>query len=304
MSPSAVVPEPLREGDQVAVVAPAGPVKPDRLVAGVAHLERWGLTVQVMDHVLDSGPLSYLAGDDSQRSKDLQQAWLNDSYRAIFCARGGFGSSRLLDHLDWTQMRGADPKWLIGSSDVTALHEAFAVHLGVASAMGPMVASELFAEAGMDDTSLVALHDFLFRGTQSLRVELAGPTISPGVATGPLVGGNLAVLASTIGTRESVSASDAVVLLEEVAEQPYRVDRLLTQLRRSGWLDRVRGIALGDFVDCGEVWPVLEERLGDLGIPVVAGLEVGHGSIQRTVPIGLEVELRADARELRVLHRR
>ncbi len=292
------VPRALRQGDEVAIVAPAGPVDQGRLAQGVARLRTWGLEVTVMPHVVDSGPLGYLAGHDQDRASDLQAALQSPSVRAVICARGGYGSSRVIDLVDWPTLASAEPTWLVGSSDITALHEAVAHHLGMASILGPMAASEMFTAATPDDASVVALRNLLFGESGPVLLTADGPVMTPGTATGVLRGGNLTMLASSIGTPESVNADGAIVVLEDVSESPYRIDRLLTQLRRSGWFDGVRGVALGSFIDCGDVQPVLRDRLSDLDVPVVAGFGIGHGPIQLSVLLGLNVQLDAVAGSL------
>ena len=176
----------------------------------------------------------------------------------------------------------------------TALHEAFGLRLGVVTVYGPMVASELFATAGDHDPSVRSLRQVLFDGIQTVELQGRGPGIAPGKAQGTLVGGNLALLASSIGTAESVPARGAIGFLEDVGEAPYRVDRMLTQLIRSGWFADVRGVALGTFVDCGDVLPVLRDRLAGLGVPVARGFAVGHGPRQLSLPLGALARLDAD----------
>ena len=297
-------PPALAAGDVVGVVAPSSPVMADRLSAGVHVLERWGLRVRVGDHVLARAHDDILAGSDDQRARDLEQAWTAPDVRAVFCARGGYGAERLIDHLDWTAMAAAGPKVLVGSSDVTALHTVWGRRLGLVTLFGPMTASELFAGDGADEPSREFLRDLLFTPATVDRVVAEGPCPATradlGQAVrGRLVGGTLSLVAAAIGTPDSTPARSAVAFLEDVGEQPYRIDRLLTQLLRSGWFDAVRGVALGSFHDCGDVAAVVEDRLGPLGIPVVAGFPVGHGHRQLTLPLGLDVELVPRRGELR-----
>ncbi|GGT27441.1 LD-carboxypeptidase [Nonomuraea spiralis] len=274
----------MQQGDTVAIVMPSGPPRADQLGRGVERLAALGLKVLVGTHALDRQGLDYLAGEDAARAADLQAAWCDPAVSVVFCGRGGYGAARLLDLLDWDAMRAARPKVLIGSSDITALHNAFAIELGVPTLHGPMPACDLMAaEQGPEPLTW-----------ESLRAALAGEStivrgdrvLSPGRAEGVLTGGNLSLLASMCGTRHQPSFDGKLVLLEDIGEEPYRIDRMLTQLLQAGAFAGVRGIALGSWVDCGDPYPVLADRLAPLGVPVVAGLPVGHGSPQMSVWLG------------------
>ncbi|WP_426247012.1 S66 peptidase family protein [Nocardioides sp. LHG3406-4] len=286
----------LREGDKVAVVSPSGPVLPDRLEAGCEILRAWGLEVEIAPHVLDVHPeLDYLAGTDRARAEDLQAAWLDPSVAGVLCARGGYGVQRMVDLLDWSAMRDADPKVFAGFSDITALHAAFASELRVATLHAPMVAVMSFVEAG--HTADLA-HAMLFDPESQLCLTSAtAQTLVPGVARGVTVGGCLSLLASEPGTPHARrSAAGGIVLLEDVGEDRYRLDGFLTHLLRSGWFDGVTGIALGSWLDCEDgVRELMLDRLGGLGVPVVWELGFGHGTPSLTVPLGVPATLDADA---------
>jgi muramoyltetrapeptide carboxypeptidase len=288
-------PRRLVQGDRVAVVAPSGPLEPDRLARGCRVLESWGLEVVVGAHVLDRD--RHLAGRDEDRAVDVQQAWCDPSVAAVLCARGGSGATRLLDLLDWAAMRQAEPKVFVGYSDATALHEGLATHLGIASLLGPMPAALPFGGEHPDGPSLDHLHRTLFAPEQVQVLRDAGTICATGGrATGVTVGGTVALLASTVGTPESRPAKGGIALLEDITEPAYRLDNLLTQLLRSGWFDGVRGIVLGTWVDCGDdAVETVCARLDGLGVPLLAGLPFGHGVPQLTVPLGVEAELDADA---------
>ncbi|MGX7828249.1 S66 peptidase family protein [Actinokineospora sp. 24-640] len=287
-------PSRLREGCTVAVVAPAGPVEADLLAAGVAALESWGLAVRVGEHVLDRHPtLPYLAGRDADRARDLQDAWCDPQVDAVLCARGGYGSQRMVDLLDFAALAQAGPKVFAGSSDVTALHAAFA-GLDVVTLFAPMVAGALF-----DAEAREHLRATLFEPESTLL--LRGPhaaTAEHGVAEGVTCGGTLSLLAADLGSLDATPPPDgSILLLEDVGEDPYRVDRLLTQLLRAGWFTGVSGIALGSWSGCGQphqIYDVVADLLGGLGVPMVWELGFGHCPGQLTIPLGVHARLDAD----------
>ncbi|EQD87544.1 peptidase U61 [Saccharopolyspora erythraea D] len=297
-------PHRLGPGDAVAVVAPAGPVPAEPLEAGLAQLQEWGLRVVVGKHVRERHPrLDYLAGADADRAADLQQAWCDPEVRAVLCARGGYGSTRILDHLDWDRMSAAGPKVLVGSSDVTALHQAFATQLGLVTVFGPMPATGAFTD---DPAAREHLRRTLFEPQSVTIVTRSGAdALVPGRARGVTYGGNLSLVASALGAPDAPTPPErGLALLEDVTEDPYRLDRYLTQLLRAGWFDRAGGIALGSWTGCGpleEVRAVMSDRLGPLGIPIVWELGFGHCDAQRTIPLGVAAELDTDARRLSIL---
>lgn len=284
-----IVPPMPRPGDQVAVVAPAAPGDPDKLDAGVAWLRDLGFEVRLGKHVHDR--FGYLAGDDASRAADIQDAWCDPEIAAVLCARGGYGAVRVLDLLDWPALAAATPKPLHGSSDITALHVAFGDRLGVTTSYGPMVGNVL---ADPDPESAAATRTALLGVPDPV---IGGYPLVPGRVTAPLTGGNLSLLVSLLGTPYAPSpARGRIVLLEDIGEVPYKLDRMLTQLRLSGWLDGVAGLALGSWTNCGDpmrVRSVLAERLAGLGVPIVAGLPIGHGRPQHTVTLGARARLDA-----------
>lgn len=288
-------PPALQVGDLVRVAATSGVVPPQSLARGQALLESWGLRVRRGAHVLAAHPtLDHLAGPDEDRAADFTDAWLDPDAAAVMVARGGFGSQRILDLLDWRRLAEAGPKLFIGFSDVTALHQAIAARLGLVTLHGHVVTSLGSAEP--------ASAEFLRRlamEPESIVELLAGcsVTVVPGQATGVLTGGNLSLLAAEVGTRFSRSGRGGIVVLEDAGEPAYRVDRLLTQLLRAGWFDGVAGLVIGSFTDCGppeEVEAVLHARLVPLGVPMVAGFDVGHTPTMVSVPFGVRAALDAD----------
>ncbi|MFF8316963.1 LD-carboxypeptidase [Streptomyces bobili] len=290
-------PSRLAPGARVAVVAPSGPVVEERLQAGLDLLRGWDLDPFAAPHVLDRhGELGYLAGTDAERAADLQRAWCDPRVDAVICARGGYGAQRVVDLLDWDAMRAAGPKVFLGFSDSTTLHEAFAVRLGLVTLYGPVAAGIDFVKNARAQEHLRAT---LFAPETVRTLTSDGTALAPGRARGVTLGGCLALLATGYGTPHTrPGARGGLLLLEDVGERPYTVDRALTQLLRTGWLDGVAGIALGSWAQCGpyeELRPVLADRLGGLGVPVVEELGFGHCDGALTVPFGVTAELDADA---------
>lgn len=286
---------PVRPGDTVVLVACSGPVDADALDGGVEVLESWGLRVRIGGSVRARHPrLGYLAGSDSDRARDFQQAWLDPDVAAVISARGGYGSQRMLDLVDWEAVRRAPATAFVGSSDATAVHAAVAAHVGSPTVLASMPATAYFDEVAAEHLRLALFEPHTPRPLPSPRAE----TLRGGRARGRLVGGNLTVLAASVGSTESCSARDAIVVLEDVDEEPYRIDRMLTQLLRAGWFDGVAGLALGSWTDCGGdcavVRDVLCERLEPLGVPMVWRVNVGHHPGALALPLGVPVELDAD----------
>ncbi|TVT30005.1 LD-carboxypeptidase [Amycolatopsis rhizosphaerae] len=289
----------LEPGDTVALVTPAGPVPVEVLDRAAAALAAWGLVVR-RPRTPGTGVPPYLADGDESRAADFQAAWLDPAVAAVIAARGGYGTQRMLDLVDWSALRVAGPKPFAGSSDITALHQAIATHLGWPTLFSPMPAGTFW-----DDEASEGLRRMLF-GPAAPVVLPAAEALSPGIARGPLTGGNLSLLAAGLGTPEQRGATGAIVLLEDVEEQPYRLDRMLTQLLRAGWFDGVAGIALGSWTGCGEpeaVRAVMLDRLCPLGVPILWDLRFGHLPGAATLPLGGEAVLDATTLHLTVTSR-
>ncbi|WP_129305732.1 LD-carboxypeptidase [Streptomyces sp. L2] len=294
-----VRPARLAPGARVAVVATSGPVPEERLQAGLDVLRGWDLDPVAAPHALDRHPeFGYLAGTDAGRAADLQNAWCDPAVDAVLCARGGYGAQRLADLLDWEAMRAAGPKVFVGFSDLTVLHEAFATRLGLATLHGPMA-------AGLDliknERAQEHLRATLF-APETVRTITAtgGGALVPGRARGVTLGGWLTLLASELGLPHARrSARGGLLCLEDVGQETHHLDRCLTQLLRSGWLDGVRGVLLGSWQDCAgyaeEIRPLLADRLGTLGVPVAENVGFGHCDGALTIPFGAAAELDAEA---------
>ncbi|MCX4830403.1 LD-carboxypeptidase [Streptomyces sp. NBC_01016] len=289
-------PERLAPGARVAVVAPSGPVPEEALQTGLDILRGWDLEPIVAPHVLDAHEeFDYLAGTDADRAADLQRAWCDPGVDAVLCARGGYGAQRMVDLLDWDAMRAAPPKVFVGYSDITALHEAFAVRLGVSTLHGPMVATADFLKNPRAQEHLRAT---LFE-PETVRVISAGEgrgVLVPGTARGVTLGGCLSLLAADLGAAGArTSVRGGLLCLEDVGEEAYRIDRYLTQLLRGGLLDGVTGILLGSWSDCDPLRALFADRLGGLGVPVAEDFGFGHCEGSLTLPLGVAGQLDAEA---------
>lgn len=284
-------------GKPTAVAAPAGsfarPVFEDGL--RLLHELAPEITLRVDPEVhMRRG---YLAGEDWQRAGHLERLMADPGLAAVVCARGGFGSSRLLPLIDLERMASLGG-CLIGFSDITALSLALAAH-GLVTLHGPVMTQV----ARLDQASL-AEFIALLSGHRPWPAELAGRPLSSGRAQGPLLGGNLTMLCHLLGTPYLPDLSGAIIFLEEVNEPPYRLDRLLTQLELAGVWEQAAGLALGSMSsedqDPAELWGVLVNRLARLPLPVAAGLPFGHGSRNRLLPVGAMAELDGEAGLLKV----
>ncbi len=273
------------------VFAPSGNFDPSRLEAGLAWVRSKGL-----EPVLSPGlgrRHRYLAGDDELRLSDLIWALTDPGLDAAWMARGGYGLTRLLHRVPWAAV---PPRPVLGFSDATALFSGMWA-AGVGQPVHAPVLQSLVGHS--DEASRHALEGLLFGGQGA---SWSGRRLVEGDAVGPLVGGNLCTLASLAGTAHSLACRGCILLLEEVGERPYRVDRLITQLIRAGTLDGVNGVVLGELSDCTERgepgWDaglILAERLRELGVPVLAGMPVGHGASNHAFPWGVEARLEGDS---------
>ena len=294
-------PAPLAAGDVVTVVAPSGPFDADRVRAGAAIVESWGLEVRYGQHALGSHKrLSYLSADDRTRAADFTAAWTDPATSAVWAARGGYGAQRMVDMVDFDRLRAAGPKHLVGFSDITALHTRVGRELGQVTIHGPVVASLTQLN---DAPSVAQLQKLLLRHAEPGTLLARGPSVHRGLAQGRLVGGNLSLVASDLGI-EPIPAEPRVAVFEDVAEDGYRIDRMLTQLLRAGWFNRVVGIVIGDFAESAEptlVEHVVADRLDVLGVPILRGARVGHGVRNLALPLGAQVRLDATAGNAAVL---
>lgn len=287
------LPSLLKSGDLVQVIAPSGRLK--EFSAFEKGLEIWrarGYQIQLASHWNASE--GYLAGTDTQRRQALLEAWENPHCKAIVCARGGYGSARLLEDWQWKSVSASSPKWMIGFSDITGLLWSLAKE-EIASLHAPVLTT-LGSEPHW---SVQRLFNYLEGG---LLPPLKGLGWEGGRATGTLLPANLSVATHLLGTSLQPSLDGVILALEDVGEAPYRVDRFVTQWRLMGAFKGVKGIALGRFSQCDlpasssswTVAQVLRDRLGDLNIPIVSDLPFGHDGENAALPVGTQVSLDGD----------
>jgi muramoyltetrapeptide carboxypeptidase len=304
----------LRPGDVVGLVAPAGFSDDlEELEQIKGTIAGMGLVPKVGEHVLTR--YGYLAGTDVQRAADLNAMYADKDVRAVFAVHGGWGSARILPHLDWKTIR-ANPKLLIGFSDVTALHLAFAAQAGFPTIHAPNAAN------GWQEQTWNSFWSLAFQGGTPLLLNPdPGPdtllqerwrtaTIRGGKASGRLLGGNLSVLAALVGTPYLPDFSGAILFIEDTGEAEYRIDRMLTQLGQAGILRRVAGVVFGQCTGChidvpdysGFTLPqVLAQHLVPLGVPAFSGALIGHIANQFALPVGVRAEIDAGAGSIRIL---
>lgn len=302
----------LRQGDTVGLIAPASSDDdPAHLEAALATVRGMGLVPRLGTHVSDR--FGYLSGTDRDRAADVNAMFADNAVRAVFAIRGGWGGARILPLLDWDLIR-AHPKLLVGSSDTTALHLAFAARAGFATIHAPNVANR------WDMISWASFWRLAFTGETPLLGQEDGPdrtlprwqttTIRPGKATGRLLGGNLTVLSTLMGTPWLPDFTGAILFLEDVGEAEYRIDRMLNQLALAGVLGKVAGVVFGQCTRCTSGYPdyagftvpqILEQYLAPLKVPAFTGANIGHVANQLSLPVGVRVEIDADAGTIRLL---
>ena len=280
----------LKPGDTIGIVAPAGPFDPKIFLQGLSTVESLGFRTRVSDEIFDK--TGYLAGNDAQRARLVNRLFKDPTINAIVCARGGFGSLRILPLVDFDVIR-KNPKVFIGFSDITALLTAITTRGGLVSFHGPVVTTLAEASQITRKSLLGAISS-----DRPLEVEpAAGVVMRAGRAQGPLIGGNLTTLCHLLGTPFEPRFKHRILLLEDRGEALYRIDRMLCQMKLAGCFEGVAGLVLGSFEGCGSldgVFQVFEEHFRDISVPILAGFDVGHGEQNLTMPLGIDAILDTD----------
>jgi len=303
-----IKPKPLRRGDTIGLVGISGALhEPEtRFEKMLEAIDALGYKVIVADSCREE--YGYLSGTDASRAKGLNQMFRDDRVDAVVCMRGGYGVTRMLDRVDFDAIR-ANPKLLLGYSDITALHTAIHEKVGMVTIHGPMpdrgwMEFDDFSRRSM----LRALTSTDPLGTLYNPEGMTPQCIVPGRCEGQLVGGNLSLIAALCGTPYQLNTEGKVLLLEDVGEYVYRLDSMLTQLRLAGMFERCAGVVLGGFTDCKEEYERyalhLEDVIRDIivpaGKPVLANLSIGHTPVKITVPLGVNCAVDAEAGTLTI----
>ncbi len=300
----------LKFGDTIGFIAPSGAVRTEGAIErAVEETNRMGFKVKLGQSA--GQKYGYLSGTDEVRAADINAMFADDEVDAIVCLRGGYGAMRILDQIDY-DLIARHPKIFMGFSDITALHIALLEKCSLATFHGPMAAAN-WSGKPLDDFSLASMYRALMHAEPA--GELANPegypkqTVNPGQTEGQLVGGNLMLIASSLGTPWEIDTKGRIIFIEEIGERTYCVDRMLTQLRLAGKFNDCAGVVFGDFADCPVEYPefglTLEEVIRDVvapcGKPIFTGLRCGHCSPKLTLPFGVKCRMDADKCTLTVL---
>ncbi|TFB21075.1 LD-carboxypeptidase [Filobacillus milosensis] len=299
------LPKSLNEGDTVGIIAPASPPNINNLEKALPFLESLGLKVKLAPYVKEVQ--GYLAGSDQQRLLDLHQMFEDESVDAIFCAGGGYGTGRLASMIDYEFIKKY-PKIFWGYSDITYLHTAIRQRTGLVTFHGPMLASDI----GKEDFHSISAQSFnqLFEPTTLDYNETISPleVISEGEATGEIVGGNLSLLVSTLGTPFEIDTKDKLLFVEDIDEAPYRIDSFLSQLKHAGKIAEAKGVIIGDFNNCipkndrpsWSLEDVFQDYFSSLSMPVIKGFKIGHCQPHFSIPLGTRATLSSTHKTLTV----
>lgn len=294
----------LKPGDTIGLIGPSGAVRKEGAVGrAVEYMKQLGFNVKLGESA--NARYGYLSGTDEVRARDLNAMFADPQVDAIVCTRGGYGTMRMLDMLDYDVIR-ANPKIFVGFSDITALHIAFLEKCGLVTFHGPMATmwNDEFPDGFTQDAFYRAVMYAAPLGElRNAPGYHARETVNPGSAEGLLVGGNLSLIAGTIGTPYELDTKGRILFIEEIGERTYCVDRMLTQLRLAGKFEDCAGIVFGDFNDCPVEYPefglTLEQVIRDIaapcGKPIFTGLQAGHVSPKLTLPFGVRCRMDADA---------
>jgi len=286
----------LVAGDIIAIAAPSSPFEKESLYRGISVLEEMGFRVMIPDGLFERE--GYLAGTDRHRAEILHQLFADNRVKAIICARGGFGAMRILPLLD-TEMIRNNPKIFVGYSDITALLCVLYSQCGVTVFHGQMVEKLADSDPKTRESLRMALT------SEKLPVIKAenGAAIRGGIAKGKVIGGNLSVLCHLMGTRFMPDFNGRILFLEDRNEAAYRIDRMLTQMKLAGCFQNIAGLVLGHFEDCGkseDIVKIINDIFQENKIPILWGLEAGHGLPNLTIPMGIDAVLDADGLTLNI----
>jgi muramoyltetrapeptide carboxypeptidase len=289
----------LQKGDTVGLVALSSPAQPEKLGDAIAFLEELGLNYIIGDTI--QAKCDYLAGSDEERLADFHEMVRNPEVKAIFCVKGGYGSARIAEKIDYGLLE-ENPKVFWGFSDLTYLHCAINEYANLVTFHGPL----LMSVGRIDDLSKKMFLQ-LFSPMELQYTEDISPltTIVPGVARGEIIGGNLRRLVNTLGTKFEVSTEGRILLIEELGETIPNIDAMLQQLKQARKLEQLAGVVIGSFTqteaDEAALLALMQDYFADLGVPVVAGFKMGHDSTNIAIPLGVDAILDAQEKVLKIL---
>lgn len=296
MEKKLLMPSMLKPGDTIGIAAPASPFDRNRFNKGVSVLESMGFNIYIPEEIYNVK--GYLAGEDYQRAAIINNLFSEKKIKAVFFARGGFGSMKLLPLLDYKTI-SKNPKILIGYSDISALLSAIYKKCGLISFHGPMLTT-------LADAPKKTIHAMLSVLTSQSDIKIKpkrAVVLNPGRVSGTLLGGNLSTLCHLTGTPYLPYFKDCILVIEDRGEALYRIDRMLTHMKLAGYFKGLAGLALGSFTECGqvkEIYKLIQDLFKEYDIPVLAGLEAGHGKENITIPFGLKADLDTDSKMLSI----
>ncbi len=288
-----IIPSYLKKGDTIGIVCPSGYMPLDKVETCINTLKNWGYKVVVGNTV--GNQFNYFSGTDEERLKDLQSMLDDASIKAVLCGRGGYGLSRIIDKINFSTFK-KNPKWIIGYSDITLLHSHINKQLKMATIHSPMAAA--FNDGGFENQYVLSLQKAL-KGNKTKYNCNYHSYNKNGVATGELIGGNLCMIAHTLGTNSAFNTKNKILFLEDIGEYIYNIDRMFLQLKRAGFLKDLLGLVIGSFTDLKDtttpfgkdVYDIIKEHIAEYGFPVAFDFPVGHQTENYALKIGVEYSL-------------
>jgi len=294
------IPSYLRTGDKVTILAPAGLIEPGQIASAIKIIESWGLKIDLGKSIFSNH--YNFSGTDTERTADLQEALDNPEIKAIFCARGGYGVLRIIDKIDWTNFI-KNPKWIIGYSDITAIHATCNNLLNIASVHGPMQVN--FEKLQKEQKSLDYLKKILFGQSVIYSIPNVNKTI-PTEIEGKILGGNLSLLYSLRGTPYDFNPENSILFIEDIGEYMYHIDRMIQNFRLGNKFKGLKGIILGNFTEIKEndipfgltIEEIVSNALGENLIPVITGFPAGHTTPNYPLVFGSKVKIKVEKEKI------
>ena len=301
-----IIPEPLKPGATLAVVSPASAPKAEKLNRGLKYLESKGYSIIESPNL--RGKNKYLSGQSADQVSDLHWAFENEDVDMIICSRGGYGTPRYLDDLDY-ELITSNPKWFVGYSDITALQNALGVETGLVTVTGPMVAVEMAQEEGIDPFTEECFWKLLTEPVSGQVLQnpddIAPKIHAGGSGEGPIVGGCLSLFDNLMGTPYFPDVTGGILILEDIGENVQHIDRMLSQFKMAGFFhgeDRINGLMLGQFIDAWEnadeddftLDELIRDIIGEVDFPVISNVAYGHGMRKMSFPLGAEASLNGE----------